>query len=69
MDKGRYNNLQVHAKKAKLYWYLKARLFVFSSYPKELNNSWMAADLSHLFSVDEIKHKYEKTVKYLFAFL
>ena len=35
--------------------------------PRKLNNSWMAADLSHLLSVDEIKHKYEKTVKDIFA--
>ena len=28
--------------------------------PRKLNNSWMAADLSHLLSVDEIKHKYRK---------
>ena len=25
--------------------------------PRKLNNSWMAADLSHLLSVDKIKHK------------
>ena len=27
----------------------------------------MAADLSHLLNVDEIKHKYEKTVKDIFG--
>ena len=27
----------------------------------------MAADLSHLLSVDEINHKFEKTVKDIFA--
>ena len=31
--------------------------------PRKLNDSWMAADLSHLLSVDAKKHKYEKTVK------
>ena len=35
--------------------------------PRKLNNSWMAAELSHLLSVDKIKHKYEKTVKIYFA--
>ena len=29
----------------------------------------MAADLYHLLSVDKIKHKYEKTVKGIFAIL
>ena len=36
---------------------------VCSSYPKEAKQLLMAADLSHLLSVDKIKHKYEKTVK------
>ena len=35
--------------------------------PRKLNNSWMAAELSHLLSVDQMKHKYEKTVKIYFA--
>ena len=31
--------------------------FMFSLYPKELNNSWMAAELSHLLSADQMKDK------------
>ena len=31
--------------------------------PRKLNNSWMGAELSHLLSLDQMKHKYEKTVK------
>ena len=36
---------------------------LFSPYPKEAKQLLMAAELSHFLSVDEIKHKYEKTVK------
>ena len=31
---------------------------LFSPYSRKLNNSSMAAELSHLLSVDQIKHKY-----------
>ena len=31
--------------------------------PRKLNNSWMAVELSHLLSVDQMRHKYEETVK------
>ena len=30
---------------------------------RKLNNSWMAAEFFHLLSVDQMKHKYVKTVK------
>ena len=41
----------------------KTRVKVIRSYPKEAKQLLMTAELSHLLSVDEIKHKHEKTVK------
>ena len=40
---------------------------MFSPYPKEAKQLLNAAELSHLLSVDQMKHKYEKTVKDIFA--
>ena len=37
---------------------------MFSSYPKEAKQL-LAAEQSHLLSVDKIKHKYEKTTRFV----